>query len=289
MKGMASRIGIGLGLCIPALAIVLADGLVLGRMKVLGCDGGGVLWGLFIAVLTVIGGREFFRFARRGGWRPAPAVAIPAALLIALGPVLGKWVTWIEAAGPGGLLAGGLLVLFLWHVLAGRSEGAMGGLAVGALFMCYVGVLASFTVRLGVQWGTWVLLMVLTVVKGADAGAYFVGSALGRHKLAPRLSPAKSWEGLAGAIATGMAISVAFASVPRIMRGWELWEAATFGASLALAGVLGDLVESLLKRDVQVKDASDWVPNFGGVLDVVDSPLVAGPVACLLLTLFKIH
>jgi phosphatidate cytidylyltransferase len=111
-----------------------------------------------------------------------------------------------------------------------------------------------------------------------DAAAFAGGRLFGRHKLAPRVSPGKTWEGLGGAVIAAVAVSLAFALVFGIMR---VWLAPVFGVVMAVVGQLSDLVESMLKRDAQQKDSSNRVPGFGGILDVIDSPLFAAPCAYL--------
>ena len=124
--------------------------------------------------------------------------------------------------------------------------------------------------------------MVLLCVKFTDIGAFFTGKSIGRHKLIGWLSPGKTWEGLAGGL-------VVAAAVGAICAPWlpELdWiKGALFGAILGLVGQGGDLLESLMKRDADVKDSGGSIPGFGGVLDVIDSPLMAAPVAYLLFSL----
>ena len=117
------------------------------------------------------------------------------------------------------------------------------------------------------------------VPKCCDIGTYFTGRYLGRHRMTPLLSPKKTWEGLAGGLVAAMATAllVGWLIVPLFRRG--AGEAVLFGLVVGVAGVLGDLAESLIKRDCGAKDASQVVPGFGGVLDVVDSVLFAAPVA----------
>ena len=119
--------------------------------------------------------------------------------------------------------------------------------------------------------------------KFTDIGAYFGGRALGRHKLIPWLSPAKTWEGLlAGVITAGL---VGMACAPQVSNlSWQ--KAFVFGAIIGGVGQLGDLLESLMKRDAEVKDSGTLIPGFGGILDVIDSPLLAAPFAYLLFSLF---
>ncbi|MEL7238219.1 MAG: phosphatidate cytidylyltransferase, partial [Planctomycetota bacterium] len=105
------------------------------------------------------------------------------------------------------------------------------------------------------------------------------GKSLGKHKLIPFLSPGKTWEGLAGGVVTAALVGAACAPGLDLLT-W--WKGAIFGAVIGVVGQAGDLLESLMKRDADVKDSSQLLPGFGGVLDVIDSPLVAAPVAYLL-------
>ena len=130
--------------------------------------------------------------------------------------------------------------------------------------------------------GPWGLAGAMLTVKASDMGAYFTGMAIGRHKMIPWLSPAKSWEGLAGGIAFAAAAGGALAAW-----SWSLDDPRDHvpvalgigaGAALGLVGTFGDLAESLLKRSAGIKDSGRVLPGMGGVLDVLDSPLLAGPV-----------
>jgi phosphatidate cytidylyltransferase len=126
------------------------------------------------------------------------------------------------------------------------------------------------------------LALVVFVPKCNDVGAFFTGTFLGRTKMTPALSPKKTWEGFAGGMLTGGVIGVVgWWLAPDIFPRGGAAEAFAFGLVVGLAGVLGDLAESLVKRDCATKDASQRIPGFGGVLDVVDSVLFAAPVAYL--------
>ncbi len=142
----------------------------------------------------------------------------------------------------------------------------------------YLGLLSAFVLAVRIDFGLWPLLMFVFVVKSADIGAYTVGSLLGRHKFSPKISPGKTWEGMAGAVAVAMIVAILFAENCGIMI-W--WLAAIFGLCFAFIGQVGDLLESMLKRDAEQKDAANKVPGFGGILDIVDSPLVAASFAYL--------
>ncbi len=137
----------------------------------------------------------------------------------------------------------------------------------------------------GFRGSTMVVLMILLVVKFTDIGAYFGGKAIGRHKLIPWLSPGKTWEGLGCGVLTAGFIGMTCAPfLPEVylspLRGF------LFGVVLGAIGQLGDLLESLMKRDAQVKDSGRLIPGFGGILDVIDSPLLTAPFAYLLFSLF---
>jgi phosphatidate cytidylyltransferase len=124
--------------------------------------------------------------------------------------------------------------------------------------------------------GPWVLLLLLATIMTADSAALFVGSAIGRHKMAPRISPGKTWEGFAGALLGGI---VGALVVRRLGLGWlPLTHAIVLAALITIAGVAGDLAESLLKRWAGVKDSGTLLPGHGGMLDRLDSLLVGAPV-----------
>jgi phosphatidate cytidylyltransferase len=161
----------------------------------------------------------------------------------------------------------------------------------------YVPFLLSFVLLLALYWtpvgplerfgppARWLLLYLLIVVKLSDMGAFFVGSLCGRHKMFPRISPGKTWEGLAGGLSAGVLASVTFFYVmtrtgahrPFGDLALNMADAWLLGLLLAGVGVLGDLVESLLKRAAGQKDSGLIVPGMGGVLDVLDSLLFAAP------------
>ena len=123
----------------------------------------------------------------------------------------------------------------------------------------------------------------LAVVISSDAGAYFVGRAYGRHKLAPQISPSKTIEGAGGGVVCGIAAGLICKALfdqfwPALSLSLEWAAVAAFGLVLALVGVVGDLVESLLKRDAKLKDTGALLPGMGGVLDRIDALLLAIPV-----------
>jgi phosphatidate cytidylyltransferase len=172
-----------------------------------------------------------------------------------------------------------------------RPGSATVNAALGIFTLVYIGLLGSFLALLrqfdGNAWGMAALVSMLWVVKMADTGAYFTGKNFGRTKMAPVLSPGKTWEGaVGGVLAACLAAWVFFRFFAPAMIGSTyveppLFASLAYGAILALAGMVGDLAESLLKRDMQRKDSSSWIPGLGGVLDIVDAILVAAPIAWL--------
>jgi phosphatidate cytidylyltransferase len=137
-------------------------------------------------------------------------------------------------------------------------------------------------------WGIVALVAMVAATKSSDAGAYFTGKAIGRRKLIPQLSPGKTWEGAAGGIATAVAVSYACSHwlIPNMVAlnvGPPWWGPAVFGTTCAVAGMVGDLAESMVKRETGAKDSGNWLPGLGGVWDVTDSLIAAVMPAWLML------
>jgi len=242
---------------------------------------------LVVVVLVVSAFTELSRLARAAGVRLLHKSGLPAALALALLPF------WAQVADafrpdfqpiwlPGTLvvLSVAMMAVFAEQMIRGRTADALGRVAFTMLAVVYLGAGGAIVLWLRLLYGVPVLVMFLTAVKVTDIGAYFVGSAVGRHKLIPWLSPGKSWEGLVGGLAAGAGASVLCAWLMNVT-GLSLVQAGVFGVVVGLAGQFADLCESLLKRSVSVKDAGSAVPEFGGVLDILDSPLLAAPVAAM--------
>lgn len=158
-----------------------------------------------------------------------------------------------------------------------RAVGA--DVAAGAFVQVYVTFLAGFYLVLtGEEGGQWWTLAAVLVVVTSDVGAYASGLAFGRHKLAPNISPGKTVEGFIGAVLLSILAGILLALF-MIQQPW--WVGAIFGAVLALVATGGDLVESLIKRDIGVKDISSWLPGHGGFLDRLDSIIPSAAVGYL--------
>jgi phosphatidate cytidylyltransferase len=179
---------------------------------------------------------------------------------------------------------------------AGHTQEAITRMAGTVLAMLYLGGLGWFLMALRVkhsadphryQGSTQAVVMILLVVKFTDIGAYFGGRALGKRKMIPWLSPGKTWEGLACGLASAALVGLICALVWRKALSTLNWDKALlFGVIIGGVGQLGDLLESLFKRDAEVKDSGNIIPGFGGLLDILDSPLLAAPAAYLLFSLF---
>jgi len=189
-----------------------------------------------------------------------------------------------------------MLAAALARAMVRETQEAIHHMAGTVLATLYLGGLAWFLVALRVkhsdhshhfQGTTLIIVMILLVVKFTDIGAFFGGRALGRHKLIQWLSPGKTWEGLfCGMLAAGL-VGMLFArwiGAPNYHLRW--WKGFIFGVVIGGIGQLGDLLESLMKRDAEVKDSGKLIPGFGGVLDIIDSPLLAAPFAYLMFSLF---
>lgn len=175
-----------------------------------------------------------------------------------------------------------ILALFVYQARTLKTSGTIINCGASLFAIFYLGFLSSFVLGIRIEFGLWPLIMFIFVVKSSDIGAYAIGRLFGKHKFSPNISPGKTWEGLAGAVVFAALVSMLFAHYCGIM---SLPIAALFGGLFAYLGQLGDLAESMIKRDAQQKDSSSRVPGFGGVLDIIDSPLATAPIAYLFLML----
>ena len=252
---------------------------------------------LFLLGLSLAGCYELLSLLGRGREPQAPVCYLGLTCLAVA--------NWAVHLAPGldhpwlGLLA--VQTGFLWLVLLyematftgpGRSVERM---ATTWLVIGYLGWLPTYFAQL--RWlypvaadthNSVCLALAAFVPKACDIGAYFIGRLLGRRPMTPVLSPKKTWEGAIGGLITAALVAVAIDRLaPADPLNGSLVLEIGFGLTVGLAGMLGDLAESLIKRDCQRKDASAAVPGFGGVLDVVDAVIYAAPVAYLWLTLAK--
>jgi phosphatidate cytidylyltransferase len=222
------------------------------------------------------------RFAGRNVPRLPTVVAavatVPAAFYLG---VDGKWYAALA----------GIALVALWRTVEllrpshrGSAVDFWRDLAGGTLVQVYIPFMAGFAVLLTAQDGGewWVLTFIVTVV-AADIGAYASGITFGRHKMAPRISPGKTWEGLAGAVVATQVAGILL-TVFLLEKPW--WLGVIFGLAMVFTATIGDLAESLIKRDLGIKDISTWLPGHGGFLDRLDSILPSAAAAWVLFYLF---
>ena len=177
------------------------------------------------------------------------------------------------------------------HSLSQRQGSSMESLGGNLLIVCYCGILLVVTAQLrwakGADAGYLLLGSLVITAKMGDIGAYTLGRLFGKTKMAPHLSPGKTWAGFGGALigaSLGSLLWLTFAP-PLFDESWHappVWASLLFGVAIGITGLAGDLCESLIKRDVGQKDSAPLMPGFGGLLDLLDSVLYAGPVALLL-------
>ncbi len=272
--------------------------LLLGRTHV---PAGLVMW-LFFTVLIVLSAGELADIFRAKGFPvargPMTTGAVGGCGLIYLVPPQSDPQVALAVAATGLVV---LLVASLTsHGRRGHAQGAIAVASAAVLGAIYVGVGPAFFLAIRRWYSPWVVVGVIAVVKACDVGAYFVGRAVGRHKLCVWLSPGKTWEGLAGGVLASALTCVALVAVSEYgqqvdwwggdhdavgSHGISWWYALWAGAIMGLVGQLGDLVISFFKRDAGIKDAGGTVPGFGGLLDVFDSPMMVAPLAYWLLRL----
>ncbi len=196
--------------------------------------------------------------------------------------------------GPTGaaILSTGSIAVFLAALMFYSRHRTFEGIVAAAggtlLAFVYLGLMPGFLLTLRQEHSAWVVLWAVLTTKSCDIGAFFTGITLGRHKMIPWLSPGKTWEGLAGGVATAAAVGAGGAWLLNrclVLETPDILLGALGGALFAILGQAGDLIESLFKRDAGIKDSGRSVPGFGGVLDVMDSVLVVAPAAYWLLRL----
>lgn len=237
---------------------------------------------LTVICLMVPAQLELAQLTKNTGVKLFKSVALPAGMLFSASWYIGQFFT---ADWPMFHLyymlfvsAFSLLMLFVVQAVRFGTEGTVANCSVSFFSIMYLGFLSGFFVGIRMDFGYLWLLMFVTVVKCSDIGAYTIGKMFGKRKFVPKISPAKTWEGLIGSLVFALIVSLAFAMSFGIMTAAE---AVVFGLLFGFLAQLGDLAESMIKRDAEQKDSSGSVPGFGGLLDVLDSPLATAPAAYL--------
>jgi phosphatidate cytidylyltransferase len=241
-------------------------------------------WWLFVlvAVAAFVAVHEFVTTARP--LRPLAPAVYGSVILALLGAQMGG-VSW---------LLGGFLTVFVLgfvlHALASTRAPTTAALGSTVLGAAWIGPGLGFVLLLRLMHteGRLIALTVVLAVFAADTLAYLVGRIAGRHRLAPRLSPKKTWEGLAAGAVAGIFVSF-IALYDTRDRYLNVWQAIVLGLVVVTAAVLGDLFESALKRDLEVKDTGSLLGGHGGMLDRVDALLFAAPAAYFVVISFGYH
>lgn len=209
----------------------------------------------------------------------AALATVPAAFYLG---DLGHW--WVSIGGVGLVVLWRLVELINPKLRAAPSEVWL-DLAASSFIQIYIAFLASYSVLLTAKdGGQWWTLAYLILVISVDTGAYATGLTLGRHPMAPKISPKKTWEGFAGSVAAAFIAGILL-SVFMIKMPW--WFGFIFGAVIVFTATIGDLAESMLKRDLGIKDISSWLPGHGGFLDRMDSIVLSSAAAYLLFLIYS--
>jgi len=228
----------------------------------------------FGAVVATLAAAECFAALRRAGMRPASLlglVASPALMIAAYAKGIAAFPLVIALV---------IAATMIWYLVGAERGSPVRGMSATLLTFAWVGVLGAFAGLLLApsqypdRHGIAFLLGAIVAVVGEDVGALVVGSWLGKHPLAPRVSPNKTWEGFAGGLVFAVVLS---AAITGQVSPWTPAKAAVLGLMAAVVGPVGDLCESLVKRDLGLKDMGSLLPGHGGVLDRVDGLLFVLP------------
>ncbi len=237
----------------------------------------------FIALVLCLAAWEYWRMYQAGGYRPSAILMIGGTLVLVVSRQL-----WGFSAAPMLLSIFGLLSIAeqVFDYKHNETTAALNfSITLGGLM--YIGWLGCYLISLrnlpdGVYW----LMLVIPATAFCDGGAYLFGSLFGKHKMAPAISPKKTWEGYAGGVISGMLGGAGLAAAWHLATPAILpWHGALAGALIGMLSPIGDLGESVMKRGFGVKDTSGILPGHGGVLDRIDSWLWAAPIGYYLITL----
>lgn len=256
--------------------------------------GGAIVLGTIVSMLTL---REFYRLMQGCGYTPFVNLGTAMGGVVTLAPWIERHVAWL----PAHLLLPAAAVVFSLRLLGERTpEHRVDALASTLFGLVYVALLLQYFIRLllpdpaqpiGANGRLLLCLWVIAATKFCDMGALLTGLAIGRHKMSPQISPKKTWEGAAGGIVASMGIGAALAWFGQtqgiVPAGLTPWVGAAMALPLALLGIVGDLVESILKRRANLKDSASIIPAQGGFFDMSDSLILTAPVGYFMLHLLR--
>jgi phosphatidate cytidylyltransferase len=270
------------------VGLILLDGHLDGSLSAQKPDGKiqGTILACFLLVLAIPANIELAGLLKSGGAKIFLPITIPCSIILADGRFISQFFQNQQQAAVIIFMLTiclGTLAFFLWQGIKFAAVGAFANIGANLLIIIYLGALTNFVAMVRIDFGPIVFLAYVFVVKCCDIGAYTAGRLFGKHKFSPIISPKKTWEGMAGGVIFSAAAASLFASVFDIM---PIPSAIVFGIAFAFLGQLGDLAESMLKRAAETKDSAAAVPGFGGVLDIIDSPLATGVFAWLFFRFF---
>jgi len=262
------------------LRAAIAVGLIMGGLALLTLFTVKVIFLVYMAAVIALGLWELTRALEVRGIRlPLVPVAAGGAVMLGLAYYSGE--RPLVAA-----LALTVIGVMAWR-MTGGSAGYVRDVTAGVFTLVYLALMASFVaLMLAAPDGSRRVLAWIVVTVCSDIGGYLVGSLLGRHPMAAAISPHKTWEGFAG---SALACIVAGVLLLTLLLHGTWWQGVVLGVAAVGAATLGDLAESMIKRDLQIKDMGTVLPGHGGILDRADSLLLTAPVVWLLLVIFLSH
>lgn len=228
-------------------------------------------FGLIMALFALLGSLEFYRLASSINIKPLSYFGTAIVLLLVLSPF---WsITMIKPL----LITIAVIISLIWLLFRSLKTNAFNNWAWTMAGILYIGWTLSHWIEIrDLEFGQYWVFWAFTIIVVNDAGAFFIGRALGKHPLALSISPKKTWEGAIGGLVAGIIASVIFGSFFPVFISF--WQMIVLGFVVCLLAQLGDLVESLLKRNTDVKDSGKLLPGHGGSLDRLDSFFLTGPV-----------
>ena len=262
----------------------LTTALVLAAIGIPATIYGGIYFWLMMAIFLTVAAWEYTNLMRAAKFQPA--------MLVSVGGVLGILIArTYYSAYESAVFTALILLAMAYHLISferGRDEAA-GDFSITVASLVYMGWIGSYLVKLrDLPGGLWWFFLVLPIIWFTDSGAYLVGKNFGKHKLSPRLSPKKTWEGYWGGVFFGVLGGVLFAWLWRNNLNITLLNGAMLGLLLSMLTTLGDLGESMIKRQSGIKDSSHILPGHGGIFDRIDTWIWAAPLGYYLIQWFFI-
>jgi phosphatidate cytidylyltransferase len=259
------------------LPVALAVGLFMGGLALLTLFTVKATFLLYVGILVTAGLFELrLALASRD-------IHIPLIPIVAGGVAMVTLAYWGSPRAVIGATALAAIAVLAWR-LNGAAEGYVRDVTAGLFTIAYVPLMAVFVaLMLTAPDGSRRALIFLVLTACSDTGGYLTGILIGKHPMAPSISPKKTWEGLSGSSA--LCLIAGAIAVPELLHG-QLWQGLVLGAAAVGAATLGDLVESMIKRDLDVKDMGHLLPGHGGIMERLDSLLVMAPVVWILLSVF---